>query len=225
MPRPFEYACRFEEHGHVYRDQHGKRHRSVTQILRDAGCIDFSMVNPRTLLAAQERGTAVHRFTAEWDGLRGHIKLADFLLAVPENLHGYLVQYETFLRETKFRAIAVETERPRLIDVNGEIVGMTPDRVGYWGTKAYGVRSLVILDLKTGVDLIAHPLQTAGYSLGFERVLTLAMQHQRCALYLEPDHYRIKRFTSNLDYHAFLDAIHGGGAYLAQWKAQRKRIA
>ena len=226
MPRPLELPCTFDPVEHAYLDAHGKRHRSVTQILADAGLVDFSMVDPVVLAAASERGRLVHDYTAKWDQIRHRlIRLDDMLsqFSVPEHLHGYLYQYERFLAETGFVAIAQETERPRLVEVHGTLMGMTPDRVGYFP----GQRRLAVIDLKTGLYLIPHALQIAGYSMGLERVLTLAMQHDRIALYLEPGDYRLRHYHHKNDYHAFLDAMRGGGKYLDHWihNRQRKLIA
>ena len=116
-------------------------------------------------------------------------------------------------------AIAAETERPRLVDIHGTIVGMTPDRAGYFPRS----RRLSVIDLKTGMYQLSHPLQIAGYSLGFERVLKLAMLHERLALYLEPDYWRVQPYPHATDYYAFLDALHGGGKYLDNWKHNRTR--
>jgi hypothetical protein len=220
MPRPVEYACHFDAAGHCYTDHRGEVHRSVTQILNDCGCVDFSMVDAATLQQAAERGTAVHQLSLTWDKVRGHCDLPFFLDGVPEELHGYLWQYEAFLQQTGFKAIVEETERPRIVDIQGVKVGMTPDRIGHFPNAP----QLVVLDLKTGGELFAHPLQIAAYSMGVEKVMALAMQHVRLALYLEPDYYRMKFFRHAQDYYAFLDALfHGGGAYLKAWKEQRQR--
>ena len=135
MPRPLEHACTFDPVEHAYRDAHGQRHRSVTQILSDADCVDLSMVDPDVLAAAAERGRRVHDLSALWDRVHTHsMSLDGFFLAfeVEEMLRGYLAQYERFLRETGFTAIAGETERPRLVEIHSTLVGMTPDRVGYF---------------------------------------------------------------------------------------------
>ena len=49
------------------------------------------------------------------------------------------------------------------------------------------------------------------------------MLHQRYALYLTPDKYRLVRHDHQQDYYAMLDAIHGGGDYLEQWKRNPQR--
>lgn len=221
MPRPVEHVCIFDPVEHAYRDEHGRRYRSVTQILAEADCVDFSMVDPVVLRLAAERGTRVHELTALWDKHRAQLSLDAFFIcfAVAESLQGYVRQYERFLIETGFSALAEETERPRLVELHGTIVGMTPDRVGYFPRS----RRLSVIDLKTGMYQLSHPLQIAGYSLGFERVLKLAMLHDRLALYLEPDFYRMQTYPHATDYYAFLDAINGGGKYLEHWKDNRKR--
>jgi hypothetical protein len=216
-----ERTCIFDPVEHAYVDQHRQRHRSVTQVLTDSGCVDFSMVDPVVLRVAAERGTAVHVYSAMWDAVRGQQPLTDFLDTVPEHLRGYLRQYEAFLRDTHFQADHSETERPRLVEIHGTIVGMTPDRVGLFPPS----RRPSVVDIKTGCILLSHPLQIAGYSMGIERVMALAKMHDRVALYLEPERYRLRWHTSGQDYYAFLDALHGGGHYLETWKSHRTRKA
>jgi hypothetical protein len=220
MPPPLEYPCTFVAEGHRYVDDAGTQHESVTQRLTACGCVDFSMVDPLVLKAAAERGTAVHDLSVEWDKVKGGaIPLKQFLCGVPHELHGYLEQYDYFLDETGFVPIVAETERPRLVEVQGVKLAMTPDRIGHFPD----LQKLVVLDLKTGDELFSHPLQLAGYSMGIERVMALAMQHMRVALYLEPDAYRLKIYRHPADYYAFLCALYGGGAYLENWKQQRQR--
>ncbi len=221
MPRPFELPCIFDPIEHAYRDGRGRRFQSVTQILDAAGCIDFSGVDPLVLAAAAKRGTIVHALTAAWDRVRDRASLLEFFSKhnVAEEHRGYIVQYERFLVEQDFVAIAEETERPRLVEINGSIVGMTPDRIGHFRR----LRRLSVVDIKTGIYTLSHPLQLAGYSMGIERVLRLAQGHDRVALYLLPDRYRLQPFQRENDYHAFLDAMQGGGLYLEQWKQHRIR--
>jgi hypothetical protein len=230
MPRPFELPCTFDPIEHAYYDSRGRRYRSVTQILADCDCVDFSMVDPIVLKAAADRGTRVHALTAKWDKVRGVLKwdrprtaltLDEFFEA--ERVHpddrGYVEQYERFLREKGFEAIPAETERPRLVEIHNTIVGMTPDRVGYFPPS----RQPIILDIKTGSYQLAHPLQLAGYSMGIERVMQLALRHERIALYLDEHTYRLNWFSQQQDYYAFIDAISGGGRYLQAWKSHRTR--
>ena len=225
MPRPTEYACEFDPVEHVYRDVHGRSYRSITQVLADAGCSDYSMVDRCVLDRAADRGTRVHQHSAEWDTLREAVSLDEYLRErhVDSDIRGHLVQYERFLAETGFKAIGVETERPRLVDIHGTIVGMTPDRIGHFPQNP----RTVVLDLKTGIYQMSHPLQIAGYSMGIEKVIRLCMTHERIALYLTETGYRIAHHPHQQDFYAMLDAIRGGGAYLEQWKQnnQRKLLA
>jgi hypothetical protein len=219
MPVPFEYPCTFEREGHVYRDGNGITYKSVTQILSACGCVDFSMVDSLVLAAAAERGRLVHEYSVQWDKVREFVDMHAFLEGVPAELHGYLWQYQAFLVATGFEADPEETERPRLVEVQGRKLAMTPDRIGHFPD----LKKLVVLDLKTGDELFSHPLQLAAYSMGLERVLALAMQHMRVAVYLEPDAYRLKFYRQPQDYYAFLCALWGGGPYLESWKQQRQR--
>jgi hypothetical protein len=221
MLRSHEYPCRFDHESHSYRDQHGRRHLSVTQILQAAGVIDFSMVDPATLAAAAERGRRVHELTALWDQWRQTKNdMMSFLdrYEVSDELVGYLVQYDVFLTRYGFHPIPEETERPRLVSISGVLVGMTPDRVGYWPHRP---RQRVVIDLKTGIQVLSHPLQLAAYAMALERSLVLAQQVDRIALYLTPDSHRMQQFSNPNDFHAFLDILHGGGNYLEAWKQSR----
>ena len=233
MPRPMEHPCDFDPVEHAYYDVHGRVHRSITQILADSDCVDYSMVDGDVLQACADRGTRVHHATAMWDKLRGLLPLGEFLrdYNVDLDIHRHLRHYERFLAEMLFRADDRETERPRLVSIQGVIVGMTPDRVGHFprplgrrGKIDYSSTATSVLDIKTGIVQPSHPLQVAGYSMGLESSLRLAMMHHRYALYLTEDDYRLVRHTHQQDYYAMIDAIRGGGPYLEDWKKNQQRI-
>ena len=233
MPRPLEHPCNFDPVEHAYYDVHNRTHRSVTQILADAGCVDYTMVDPDVLKAAADRGTRVHHATALWDKLRGLLPLGEFMRDYHCDLeiHPYLRQYEKFLVDTHFTADEGETERPRLVSIQGVIVGMTPDRIGRLPRPYRGRNPAndlapvpVIVDLKTGIEQKSHALQVAGYSLGIESSVRLAMLHHRYALYLDTNTYYFARHPHQQDYYAFLDALKGGGQYLDEWKNNQQRI-
>jgi hypothetical protein len=59
--------------------------------------------------------------------------------------------------------------------------------------------------------------------MGIERVLRLAMMHERVALYLSLTNYRLAYHPHQQDFYAMLDAIRGGGDYLEQWKQNQQR--
>ena len=80
MARPLEYPCSFDPEQHAYTDVHGQVHRSITQILTDTGCTDYSMVDPVVLAMAADRGTRVHEITARWDRMRGLLPIQEFSL-------------------------------------------------------------------------------------------------------------------------------------------------
>jgi hypothetical protein len=124
---------------------------SVTQALKLAGVVDYSMIPQDILRAAAERGTYVHKMIQYW--LDGELDLDK----VPGGMLGYLDAARRFLDQSRFEAHRVECRdwNPTLRyagtwDVDGGI-GASADPA--------------IVDWKTGMILDGHAPQLAGYSL------------------------------------------------------------
>ena len=161
----------------------------VTQILRLAGLVDFSGIDPAVLEAARRRGVAVHHWI---DGtLRGLLDGES-----PESeIAPYIVAWEKASAELR---LVVEAH-----EVNVEHA-----KYGYRGrldllTGVTGVPWL--LDIKTSREV--HPstaLQTMAYSMA------LGDRRKRGALHLRRDgSWALVEFsTDREDEHAFLACLH-----------------
>ena len=146
----------FDRDLHAYLDQDNVRRMSVTQALTISGLVDYSMVPEPVLRIAQQRGRLVHHAAAVID--RGDA-LDEF--DVPAEIEPYIEGYHAFMREMKFVPDADWIERPMIVELFGQRVGMTPDAVG----TIHGVPTLI--ERKTCASY--HPawaIQTAGYELG-----------------------------------------------------------
>lgn len=148
----------FDRDLHAYREPDGARRMSVTQALAIGGLIDYSMVPTDVLERAQSRGIQVHSAAAIID--RGEA-LDEYI--VSETIEPYVEGYLQFLREMKFLPEPEWVERPMIVELFGQRVGMMPDSIG----TINGV--LTLIDRKTSAT--AHPawaVQTAGYEAGLK---------------------------------------------------------
>ena len=168
---------------------------SVTEVLREAGLVDFSMVPAGLLEAARIRGTRVHRLTELID--RG-----DTQLDVDDDMLGYVDAYERFRKEVPFEIQLIEKE---VWSKHYRYAGRV-DRVGLLN----GHPS--ILDYKTGLTVEWwEGLQLAGYEVclaNYPTVIKPDVRHRRYALHLRPDGtYKLVRFESRSDRPDFLAAV------------------
>lgn len=196
----------FERDTHAYMDN-GVRRMSTTQAIKIAGLIDYSMVPPDVLQRAANRGTLVHQASVLIDG---GADLNEY--DVPAECVPYIQAYCLFLRETGFIPDHAFTEKPRIAEIAGQRVGMTPDRVGLLD----GVPT--VLELKT--CSAAHPswgVQTAGYEMGLPRPAR-CRNYQRVAVQLmKTGKYKLWPYEDQSDFDIFCDAFR-----VAQWKVKHK---
>lgn len=149
----------FFRDGHSYVAD-GRRVMSVTQSLRIAGVVDYSMIPPDVLQHACDRGRLIHEACAIVDN---GDSLDDF--AVPEDCWPYIDAWLLFCKELRFVADQDWIEQRLIVDLFGHSVGMTPDVIG----SIDGI--LTVIERKATAS--KHPawgLQTAGYYLGLQRV-------------------------------------------------------
>ena len=122
---------------------------SVTQALKLAGVIDYSMIPQDVLMKAAHRGTYVHTMIHYW--LDGELDLDK----VPGGLMGYLDAARRFIDDTNFEPHRVECREYHPLhryagtwDLNGLIWKKDPATV----------------DWKTGLLMPGHAFQLAGYN-------------------------------------------------------------
>lgn len=180
----------FEAETHTYRVD-GEVLPSVTQVLKAARLIDYSMIPQDILQAAAARGTAVHQTLEALDN-----GLIDPNFVDPD-IAGYVEAALRFYREANFEPTLVEY---RNWHKNWRYAG-TLDRIGLMG----GCQT--ILDFKTGILLPGHGLQLAGYL----EMLPEPRRYRRIALQLNADGtYRIQEYPAadyRRDIRTFLSAL------------------
>jgi ATP-dependent exoDNAse (exonuclease V) beta subunit len=134
---------------HEYFDASGQRVPSVTQVLQAAGLIDFSGVPSAILLAAQARGTRVHK--------AAHYLTENALdwASVDESERGYVEACALFLSTAQFEVLGQER---RLFHRVHRYAG-TCDIIGWWGGRP------AVADYKTGnPNDVAADIQLAAYA-------------------------------------------------------------
>jgi hypothetical protein len=195
----------FEHDDHAYIDSDGiTRRMSVTQAIKIAGLIDYSMVPPDVLANAAARGRLVHQASAILD--RGDS--LEFY-EIPDVCEPYIEAYALFAREMSFVADPGWIEKPMIVELFGHRVGMTPDAVGWIDSVP------TVVERKATAS--AHPswaIQTAGYELGL-RAAGVQIR-QRIAVQLLPTgKYRPFFYENEGDHQTFADAYR-----LAAWKVK-----
>lgn len=193
----------FEHDAHAYLDADGVTQRmSVTQAIKIAGLIDYSMVPTDVLANAAARGRLVHQASAILD----HGDDLSYY-EIPPECEPYIEAYARFCHEMRFTPDPEWIERPMIVELFGHRVGMTPDAVGHID----GVP--VVLERKA--TSAAHPswaIQTAGYELGL-RAARVQVRQRVAVQLLRTGKYRAYTYDNDGDYEIFADAYR-----LAAWK-------
>lgn len=159
-----------EPHQYVVR---GKTIPSATQVIEAAGLgEDFSLVPPRILELARQRGDAVHLACAYLDA--GELDWG----TVDPRIMGYVEAYVAFRKALPVKTVVVE--KRMAASLGGILLAGTPDLVGFIN----GRRSVV--DLKTGQNADAG-LQTAGYKTLWDAAHPSQPIYDRYALRLRKD--------------------------------------
>lgn len=176
-----------EEKHHYYYD--GRRVPGVTSILESVGLIEFGGIPIEILDSAAQRGTAVHKMLEFYD--KGTLDES----TVSDDLVGYLIQWKKFLNEMNVQIF--ENEK-RLFSSKYFYAG-TLDRVAEMNGKE------TILDIKTGVPWMSHPVQLSAYDLAYNEDRRRKMD--RMCVYLKPDNFKLKSYKDRNDSDVFLGAL------------------
>jgi hypothetical protein len=164
----------------------GVRVPSVTQILQATGAmIDFSKIPQPILLAARDRGSAVHRAAHYW--LEGDLDVVDFFATFPE-YGGYLQSLMALFATGRLTTVACERR------VASPLYGFagTFDWVGLFDGKA------ALLDWATGAPSdVAKDLQTSAYEVAAREWASLG-EDPLLADFLSK-HARLQRIAVRLD--------------------------
>ena len=176
----------FVEDTHEYREG-GAVRISVTQAIKAAGLIDYSLVPPDVLERARQRGVNLHQ-CAEFHDREGSFDPS----WLPEEHAGYFEGWLRFRRESGFLIRAIEHRR--IGQHAGIRYGMTLDREGWMGAWP------TILDLK--FTAAKHPswgVQLALYELGVTGRPRVG-RYRRAAVQIKPNgSYKLHDFSDPSD--------------------------
>jgi len=114
---------------------------------------------------------------------------------VSDDLVGYLIQWKKFLNEMNVQIF--ENEK-RLFSSKYFYAG-TLDRVAEMNGKE------TILDIKTGVPWMSHPVQLSAYDLAYNEDRRRKMD--RMCVYITPDKFKLKSYKDRNDSDVFLGAL------------------
>ena len=150
----------YDDDTHIYWDGTGRKRPSMTGVLKEAGIVDYSMVDPALLEEKRLLGQEVHAWTAEHDR-DGHNDLTTLSTkAVP-----YAKAWLKFKQD--FHPTFVEIEQPRMAKIGGPsgiLLGGTPDAIVMIN------RRLWILDKKCCTTTQpSWELQVAGYEMQYTK--------------------------------------------------------
>jgi len=193
MHQTFDYApgLEYDDDSHSYFYE-GSKIAGVTGILESSGLSDFSGVDSETLTRAMNFGTAVHSI-AEWEdmGILGDGN--DPKLEPP--LHAWRAFKKDFEVQIlpDYIELAVFSKKYRYAG--------TLDRICLIGGEHW------LIDIKTGVKGISHPIQTAAYEKAFRELFDFRKKINRACLYISGDAYSLKQHTSVGDWNVFLSAL------------------
>jgi hypothetical protein len=190
----------FKDDTHQY-FHNGKEYPSVTTILKHFGMVDFSMVGETTLKKAAEFGRNFHATSAMFEeGTLG---------AYSPELEPWLDGWKKFLKD--FAPVGIAIELP-MVSTTWGFAG-TPDRVYVMpGPKN------AIWDIKTGHEMPANALQTAGYKILAEESLGIKVQ-ERGTIVVHEDGYKMFKHTGTTD-----DGIFKGLVNAWKWKRNNNLI-
>lgn len=183
----------FDPIHHIY-TLNGLRVRSVTQILQEAGLVDYSHVPAMVLEAARKFGTAVHKATELYD-------LDNLDESILDNaLRPYLDGWKKFRKDT---GVIIEAVEEMVCSEKYRFAGK-PDRRVILDKRG-------ILDIKTSFEMLpAVRLQTAGYELAYNEGRAVKdKSHRRLAVLLNDDGggYKIEEYRNKNDANIFLAAL------------------
>ena len=181
----------FTAENHIYRVG-GVIVPSVTQIIKDAGLVNFDFISDELLAAKADLGNKVH----------STIELNDHGTLDVETLHillkKYLDSWIKFKHDFNYTTIDIELQLYHpLFRYAGRI-----DQVGETE------KGLTLLDIKSGKVQKTHPIQTAGYAELFNYKKPKREQiKRRLAVYLTTENYKVIEHKESSDRNIFLAAL------------------
>lgn len=167
---------------------------SVTQIIQSAGLTDFSQVPASVLEASRLFGKAAHKACELWDN--GELDEE----ALDPALKPYLDGWKLFRQEYGFVLEKIEWQAYSPVY---RFAG-TIDRIGKWRIDD----TLIIADIKTGVDSPATAIQLAGYELLLRENLKPKGKIKKLPVLLNGEGtYKIKEYSNKKDKDVFICAL------------------
>lgn len=147
-------ALEFDARAHEYRLD-GRRIPGVSAVLETLGFNDFEHVEPAVLEAKRDLGTRVHAASAYYDR-----KTLDWS-TVSDDVAQYLAGWIRFRDEYEGEIVAIERRLyDRALDTAGTLDRVFAVKVGGRSAFTHGV----LVDIKIGVPVLKHKLQTAAYT-------------------------------------------------------------
>ena len=161
---------------------------SVTQIIKDAGLVNFDFISDELLEAKADLGNKVHKAAELNDN--GILDYED----LHPKLRGYLDSWIKFRKDFGFTPSEIEMAYYHpLYRYAGRI-----DRIG----------DMTLIDIKSGTVQKTHPIQTAGYAELFNYKKPKREQiKRRLAVYLTPENYKVIEHKESSDRNIFLAAL------------------
>ena len=175
-------AFRFDAEDHLYTDEGGAMPH-ITGMLAQTGWIDDRWYTEE----ASDRGTAVHRLTAEYD-----LGALDVQTCVTR-YRGWLLGYVEAMRQ--LRPAWTDVEVPHVHP--GYRFGGRPDRIGTV------LRLLTVCEVKSGPPARSHQIQTALQAILAAHSSTLTVPHawQRLAVHMKAKgRYKVERHNDRRDF-------------------------
>jgi hypothetical protein len=164
----------YEDDTHEYRNSAGELRQSATGCLKEAGLVDYSMVDPFLLETKRVIGKNVHKWTAVHDTEGDNDPMI-----ITAREWGYCQAWLSFKRD--FAPEFVEVEKPMMGLIGKREVGGTPDNI------AMMKRAMWIIDKKCcSVTMPSWEIQTAIYEMLKSRAPYLGL-YNRMSVILKPD--------------------------------------
>lgn len=163
---------------------------AAPRLLSVTECLPFTADRDSpAMIAARERGTAVHTATEMHDRDTPHDPGPD--------IHGYLAAWRNFVSTSGAQMVEIE------LRVGGDALGYvgTLDRVALIDGKPW------ILDIKTGRPWPTHAVQTAAYEHAFREMHSISKKKKirRACVHLRSDgSYLLHEHADPNDYSVFL---------------------
>ena len=173
----------------------GVRKMSITQVLAEAGIVDFSFVEEQKRIYAMNRGKSVHWMLQLED--EGGLSYR----SVPKALRGYRKAWNTWKSLTGFSPSLIEKPMASQLGFCG-----IPDRYGRFPVGSYGV-----VEIKTGAVANWTRLQLAAQCVLIQPNISLARTIRRIGLSLFADGtYKVREFALSefdTDIAKFIEAL------------------